>query len=55
MISGWEEVLVTMQVGDKVTARIPYFMAYGETGKGSIPPKADLVFDMELVAVKHLE
>ena len=36
--------------GDGVT--IPYSMAYGDRGAGGvIPPKADLVFEVELVAV----
>jgi len=55
VISGWEEVLAQLSVGDVVTVYIPYYKAYGEGGKGSIPPKTDLFFDMELLEVKDLK
>ncbi len=55
VIPGWEEVLSTMRVGDKVTAFIPYYKAYGEGGSAKIPPHTDLYFDMELTAIKGLE
>lgn len=50
VIKGWDEVLQLMRSGDKVRAIIPYELAYGEKGRGnSIPPKAELTFDMELI------
>jgi FKBP-type peptidyl-prolyl cis-trans isomerase len=30
---------------------IPYELGYGDAGKGNIPPKATLIFDVELVDV----
>ena len=51
VILGWEEGVLGMKIGGKRTLNIPSFMAYGEKGAGdSIPPNADLTFDVELVA-----
>jgi peptidylprolyl isomerase len=52
VIAGWEMGFEGMKVGGKRRLFIPYEMAYGEKGRGSIPPKAELVFDVELMAVK---
>ncbi len=51
VIPGWDEVIQRMQPGEKVHVKIPFFLAYGEEGRGAIPPKTDLCFDMELVSV----
>lgn len=49
VIPGWEEALTHLQVGDKARLWIPYELAYGEEGRGEIPPATDLVFDMEIL------
>jgi uncharacterized damage-inducible protein DinB len=49
VISGWEMGFEGMKVGGKRRLFIPYQMAYGEQGRGSIPPKAELIFDVELL------
>lgn len=53
VISGWDEGISLLKVGDKARFVIPHHLAYGERGAaGVIPPKATLVFDVELKAVK---
>lgn len=50
-ISGWRLALQYMKVGDKWEVVIPSSMAYGSTGKGSIPPYSTLNFEMQLVSI----
>lgn len=53
VISGWDEGIQLLQVGDKARFVIPSHLGYGERGAGGvIPPNATLIFDVELVAVK---
>ena len=51
VIPGWDTGFTGMRVGGKRRLYIPYQLAYGESGReGAIPPKADLIFDIELVS-----
>jgi len=54
VISGWEAGFEGMKVGGKRRLFIPYQMAYGEKGRAQIPPKAELIFDVELLAVSDV-
>ncbi|MBO5268654.1 MAG: FKBP-type peptidyl-prolyl cis-trans isomerase, partial [Muribaculaceae bacterium] len=53
VIPGFAEGVKMLREGGHAMLYIPADMAYGEKGvEGSIPPDADLVFDVELVKVK---
>lgn len=47
---GLNEVLPGCRVGDKITAYMPYFVAFGEKGaRPRIPPYSNLIMDIEIV------
>ena len=53
VISGWDEGIQLLKVGDKARFVIPSHLGYGSAGAGGvIPPDATLVFDVELMDVK---
>ncbi|CAL6072044.1 Peptidylprolyl_isomerase [Hexamita inflata] len=53
VITGWDQSFLKMTVGERAKLTIPYQLAYGEHGAGTdIPPKSDLIFDVELLAVQ---
>ena len=53
VIAGWDEGVSLLKIGDKARFVIPSNLGYGSRGAGgSIPPDANLIFDVELVDVK---
>jgi len=53
VIKGWTEGVPGMKVGGMRRLIIPSPMAYGSVrAAANIPPNSDLVFDIELVAIK---
>jgi cyclophilin family peptidyl-prolyl cis-trans isomerase len=52
VIPGWTEGLQLMKPNEKAVFYIPYTLAYGSEGyPGVIPPKSDLIFEVELLKV----
>jgi peptidylprolyl isomerase len=51
VIAGWDLGFEGMRVGGRRRLFIPYQLAYGEAGRPPTPPKAELIFDVELMAV----
>jgi len=52
VIAGWDLGFEGMKVGGKRRLFIPYQLGYGEAGRlPTIPQKAELIFDVELMAV----
>lgn len=53
MIAGFKEGVQQLKVGEKATLFIPYHLGYGERGYAIIPPRTDLVFEIELVGIEE--
>lgn len=55
-VPGFSQGVAGMKVGGKRRIEIPYALAYGERGSPpTIPPRSDLVFEVELVGVEKPE
>ena len=53
LIPGFKEGLKLLKVGEKATLFLPYYLAYGEAGRGNqIPPKSNLIFEVEIMEQK---
>jgi peptidylprolyl isomerase len=64
LIAGWDQSFYGMKIGGKRRLFIPWQLAYGAKGRPvtdpkaanypGIPPKADLIFDVELLDVTEM-
>ncbi|MCW3125983.1 MAG: ppiB [Bacteroidetes bacterium] len=53
VIPGWDEGFGLLKVGSKGKLIIPFYLAYGDRSPGEpIPPKADMIFDVQMIGVK---
>ena len=52
VIAGWDEAFMGMKKGERRTLIVPYWLGYGEKGRGKIPPRATLLFEVELLAIR---
>ena len=52
VIPGWDEAFAQMKKGERRTLIVPSWLAYGVHGKGAIPPRATLVFEVEVVELR---
>jgi FKBP-type peptidyl-prolyl cis-trans isomerase len=52
VIPGWTEGLQKINKGGKIKLYVPPQLAYGDDGKGGIPPGSTLIFEVELLEIK---
>ena len=52
VIEGWDIALEGRRLGEIILITVPADLAYGESGRGSIPPNADLNFLVELLGAR---
>ncbi|MBX3737585.1 MAG: FKBP-type peptidyl-prolyl cis-trans isomerase [Candidatus Didemnitutus sp.] len=52
VIKGWDEAFAHMKKGERRTLIVPWWLGYGVQGKGPIPARATLVFEVELVDIQ---
>ncbi|MDB5009253.1 MAG: fkpA 2 [Mucilaginibacter sp.] len=55
VIPGWDQALLLLNKGAKATLVIPSDLAYRDQGNGPIGPYTPLVFEVELVNIKHAD
>ncbi len=55
VIPAWDEAMEFLRVGDKARLWVPHEMAYGIEGRGPIPPRTNLVFDLEILDAETVE
>ena len=49
VIAGWDQGLVGKPVGSQVLLAVPADLGYGDSGQGSIPPGASLIFVIDIL------
>lgn len=52
VIKGLDEAVSTMKLGEKRTVIVPWWLGFGEAGKGAVPSRATLRLELELVDIR---
>lgn len=52
VIDGWKEALKMMKIGAEWNIVVPYNLAYGENGQGTIGPNETLQFNVKLLKIQ---
>ena len=52
VIPGWTEGLQKINKGGQIRLYVPPQLAYGDEGRGGIPPASTLIFDVEVIDIK---
>lgn len=55
LIPAWQVIVPMMRPGDEWQVYAPYQFAYGEAGKGEVPPSTDMVFRIKLLSFEPPE
>lgn len=53
--TGFRVALTNMNIGDSVTAVMPYYAGYGASGYGSVLPYSTLIFQIKLIGIPAYE
>jgi FKBP-type peptidyl-prolyl cis-trans isomerase len=52
VVAGWDEGLTKFKVGEKGVIVFPSSLGYKDVGSGTIPPKAPLAFEVEVISAQ---
>jgi peptidylprolyl isomerase/FKBP-type peptidyl-prolyl cis-trans isomerase FkpA len=51
VITGWDQGLIGMKIGEERKLTIPSELGYGSTAVGPIPPNSTLIFSIKLISI----
>ncbi len=54
-IEGWRQALTMMREGSKWRIYLPPYLAFGDRKVGNIPPNSVVIYDIELIKIKHIK
>ncbi len=54
-IKGWRQALTKMHQGAKWRVFLPPYLAFGDRQVGNIPPNSVVIYELELIKIKHIK